>query len=212
VKHRSIESRFHGYFRAFEVNYDKDFRITLRRYKNAKDYYDQLGLKVGDKNPNYKKFNPHIHTILLVDKSYFPEGSKKYLYTSDFVRLWRLSCRLDYDPTCWIRKVKKNRGKRKQIAEVAKYTTKDSSILTKNKKETDWLVELFDNVLRRRRLIAFGGILHKIARELKMDKPGEGDLINIDEDKDTIREDIATLILTYDWNYKLSHYVKRRST
>lgn len=173
--HRRTRKIIKGWFRALEVTYNRD-----------DDTY-----------------HPHIHAILLVEKSYFK--SADYMQTADWVQLWRTSVGLDYDPICDIRAVKTAKGKRKEVAEVAKYTLKDTEYLTTSNALTDKLVAILDGALYRRRLYAYGGILKKIAKELKVDKPEETDL-NIDED--TMRADIATVLEFYKWNFGLGNYVK----
>ena len=174
--HRKTRKIIKGWFRALEVTYN-------------------------DKEDTY---HPHIHAILLVEKGYFK--SEDYMHTTDWVQLWRTSAGLDYDPICDIRKVKTNKGKHKAVAEVAKYTLKDTEYLTSDEELTDKLVMTLDDSLYKRRLYAYGGILKQIAKELKADKPDEGDLVHLDED--SIREDVATVLEVYRWNFGASNYFK----
>ena len=120
--------------------------------------------------------------------------------------MWRTAMGLDYDPICDVRGVKNVKGKRKEVAEVAKYTIKDSEFLTKDKKLTDKLVEVLGSSLKNRRLFAFGGVLKQIAKELDTEEPDKGNLIHIDEE--SFREDIATVLEIYRWNFGLADYVR----
>jgi plasmid rolling circle replication initiator protein Rep len=207
LKHRKVDKVVEGWFRALEVTYDGEKVISRERYKEAKEYYDGLEIKIGDVNPNYDTFHPHIHAILLVDKSYFK--GKDYMDTVEWVQKWRTAMKLDYDPVCDIRKVKTNRGRHKAVAEVSKYTLKDTDFLIDgDTSATDRLVEVLGNALKNRRLYAFGGIMKKIAKELKTETPDDGDLIHIDEN--AIREDVATVIEKYRWNFGVSNYVRVR--
>ena len=174
TNHRRIKSLLVGWFRALELTYNRDT----------------------------DEFHPHIHAIILVDKTYF---EKDYIKTEDWVHLWRVSLGLDYDPICDIRRVKNARGRRKGIAEVAKYTVKDSQIATEDKELTDYLVKILSKALKGRRLYAFGGLLKEIAAFLAIKDPGEGDLVHV---RDTIREDVATVIERYYWNFGLANYVR----
>jgi len=178
-KHRKIKRIAHGWFRALEVTY------------NRKD----------------DTYHPHFHAILLVDKSYFK--GKDYMQTADWVQMWRTACALDYDPICDIRKIKASKGKYKAVAEIAKYTVKDSDYLHEDNDElTDRLVGVLSSALRGRRLYGFGGVMQTIAKELGMEKPGEGDLVHIDDD--AIREDVANLIEVYNWSFGVADYIRRR--
>lgn len=151
-------------------------------------------------NKSSDTFHPHIHAILMMDKDYFK--NKDYMQTSDWVRLWRKVMRLDYDPICDIRKI---RGGKKAIKEVAKYTVKDSDFISNDEKLTDKLVNILSKALRNRRLYAYGGLLKDIAKRLGAERPDEGDLVHIDEDGN-LRNDIEQMIIVYRWNMGLSNY------
>jgi plasmid rolling circle replication initiator protein Rep len=176
INHRKIKRIVKGWFRALEVTY------------NSED----------------DTFHPHIHAILLVEKRYFK--GKDYMETTEWVQMWRTSMKLDYDPICDIRKVKVNKGKHKAVAEVAKYTLKDSEFLTDDNDLTDKLVNVLGTSLRGRRLFAFGGLLKKIAKEIGIEELAEGDLVHIDDEN--IREDVATVLEIYRWNFGLANYIK----
>ena len=167
---------FKGWFRALEVTYNK----------------------------GADTFHPHIHTILMVDKGYFK--GKDYMTTAEWVKAWRKACRLSYEPICDIRKVKNGKGKHKAVAEVAKYTLKDSDFIFEDTDLTDSLVSVLNGSLRGRRLFAFGGILKVIAKQIGAEKPDEGDLVHIDDE--AIRTDVATILEVYRWNFGLANYVK----
>jgi plasmid rolling circle replication initiator protein Rep len=203
-EHRKVRKIVIGWFRALEVEYDGDETISEERYERNTGYYNRIGIKAGDANPNYDTFHPHIHAILMMEKSYFK--SIDYMHTTDWVKLWRTSMGLDYDPVCDIRAVKKENARHKEVAEVAKYTFKDNEILTHDNDLTDKLVDTLGDALRYRRLFAFGGLLKEVAKELGAERPDEGDLVNIDDE--SVREDIATLLEVYRWNFGLSNYVR----
>lgn len=204
IDHRKIRKIVKGWFRALEITYDGDKVISEGRYNKRKKEYDRRGVKVGDINPNYDTFHPHIHTILLVDKSYFK--GKDYMETVEWVQMWRTAMKLDYDPICDIRKVKTNKGRHKPVAEVAKYTLKDSEYIIDDNDLTDKLVRVLGGSLKGRRLFAFGGLLKKIAKEIGVEELAEGSLVNIDDE--AIREDIATVLEIYRWNFGLANYIK----
>jgi plasmid rolling circle replication initiator protein Rep len=158
-------------------------------------------------NSETNEFHPHFHTILYVDKNYFK--SKDYLSTAEWVQIWRRSAKLDYDPVCDIRKVK-NTKSRKSIMEVAKYTYKDTEILTETLSD-DTKVEVVKNLsaaLHQRRLYAYGGAMKTIAAELKIKDIDKSDLINVDDDK--INTSIVKAILHYRWNMGISNYVLKQ--
>jgi len=176
--HRKIKRIIQGWFRALEVTYNKE---------------DDT-------------FHPHIHAIILVDKSYFKKDNKDYMQTTDWVQMWRTALKLDYDPICDIRKVKNGKGKHKAVAEVAKYTLKDSDFILDDNDMTDKLVSILNSSMKGRRLFAFGGLLKQIAKQLGIEELAEGDLVHIDEEK--LREDVATVLEVYRWNFGLANYIR----
>ena len=171
-----IKNIVKGWFRALEVEYDSETNT----------------------------FHPHFHAILNVDKKYF-KGTD-YLTTTEWVQLWRKSAKLDYDPICWVERVK-NKGNRKDIMEVAKYTYKDAEILHKKLSDDtkDDVVKYLSGALHQRRLYAYGGVMKEIAAELKIKDIDNANLVKVDDDK--IDPSLANAILSYRWNMGVSNYV-----
>lgn len=177
TNHRKMQRIVKGWFRALEVTYNDDSDT----------------------------FHPHLHAVIMVDKSYFKAGCKDYMETADWVQMWRTAAKLDYDPVCDVRRVKGKR-KHKAIAEVAKYTMKDTDFIKGAPDLTDTLVYFLSIGLKNRRLFAFGGILKDIAKQLGAETPDEGDLIHVDDD--AIRGDVATMLEVYHWNFGIADYIR----
>ena len=177
-KQRKIERIGKGWFRALEVTYNKE----------------------------QDTFHPHLHAIVFVEKGYFKKNNKDYMQTIDWVQMWRKALKLDYDPICDIRKVKGGKEKHKAVAEVAKYTLKDSDFVFDDTDLTDRLVSVLNGSLKGRRLFAFGGLLKQIAKEIGLQEVAEGDLVHIDDE--VIRMDVATVLEVYRWNFGIANYVR----
>ena len=196
-----------GYFRSLEITYDKNEFITDEIYLKKINYYSNMGLKVGDKNPNYNTYHPHFHMVLAVDNNYFT-NSRIYLSQEDWTNLWKSSLKVDYTPIVDVRKLRENKGK--EVAEVAKYTVKSEDFLIKDEKGnikedlTDEVVKTLDNALHRKRLIAFGFIFKDIHKKLNLDDAEDGDLTNTDNED--IRDDLTDTILRYQWNIGIKNY------
>ena len=173
MNHRKLKRIIKGWFRSLEVT-----------YKKSADTY-----------------HPHIHAILLVDKSYFK--GKDYMETTEWVQLWRKALRLDYDPICDIRRVRNSKAK--SIAEVSKYSVKDTDFISDDQDLTDKLVSVLGGALMNRRLYAYGGILKEIAKRLGADKAEDGDLVHVDED--SVRGDVAKVLIVYRWHMGLANYI-----
>lgn len=179
LKRKEFKQSVKGFFRALEVTYNK--------------FTDD--------------FHPHFHCILIVDKSYFSKKNNYYLKTADWVRLWRSCLGVDYDPVCFVEKIRTNKGKHKAVSEVAKYTLKDTDFTYLDPEDMDPVVSTLYNSLSYRRLFSFGGVLKDISKKFLKEDAGEGDLINVSEDSE-LRRDIYDTIVVYRWHFGFSNYYK----
>jgi plasmid rolling circle replication initiator protein Rep len=140
---------------------------------------------------------------MLVDKSYFTTDD--FMWTEEWVQLWRKAARLDYDPICDIRRTRNGKQK-KEVAEVVKYTYKDARILHKkltDDKKVD-VVKYLSSALHGRRLYAYGGVMKSIAAELKIKDIEKSDLVKVDDEN--INSSLVKMILRYSWNVGVSNY------
>mgnify|MGYP002552897744 FL=1 len=175
--YKKVKDVVKGSYRGLEITYDKELKITKNMYQKKKDYYEKLGLKVGDKNPNFDMYHPHFHVLLVVNKSYFT--SRYFLKHEEWQKLWAKAMKLDYLPQVNIKKVKGNTAE--AVAEVAKYSTKDSDyVIEKDLDLSANVVEVLDYALERRRLVSFSGIMKEYHQKLNLDDTEDGDLVHID--------------------------------
>lgn len=185
----TIDKLFYGIKKMFQYKEIKD--ISLGTFR---------GLEVTFNKEEYT-FHPHFHIIIAVKRSYFK--SKKYLSTARFRELWTKSMNLDYVPQVKLNKIY---GKlSSSVSELAKYTVKDSDYLIKdNEPLTDFLVTVFSQSLKNRRLMAYTGIFRKYHKILNLDDTEHGDLINTDNEE--LRDDINYVIEKYHWNIGIGNY------
>lgn len=184
---KALDSLFEGWHRMFSSK--------AKSMKTIVGWFRALEITYNEKTNRY---HPHIHAILLVSSEYF-EG-QNYMTTRAWVQRWRKSLRLDYDPTCWIEKIETENQSKGMVAEVAKYTIKDSDYLDFDEKTTKKLVKVFSENLKYRRLIAFGGIMKEIAKELKLD------FENFDLENQEMRRDVSEILYFYRWHVGISKY------
>lgn len=184
TERKQIKNSIVGWFRALEVTHN-----TNKLSKNFDTYHS------------------HFHVILMVRDKYFKKKDL-YLKQSDFTDIWKSCLGLDYTPIVHIEAFKNSKSK--AVAEAAKYTVKDYDYLIDDDLDlTDSTVSVLSRALRNRRLVAFGGRLKEISKELKLDDVLDGDLVNTNNDDcDDIREDLNFIIERYKWNVGYSHYVK----
>jgi plasmid rolling circle replication initiator protein Rep len=181
------------------------YRVTNhRRFKeNIKGWFRALEVTYNHKKDTY---HPHFHAILVVDKPYF----KNMIETRDWVHIWRTSCKFDYDPICDIRAVKTSKDRNRQhLAEVSKYTVKDSDIVHKDDKKTQKVVYALGKAIHRRWLFAYGGELKKIKKRLELKDPKKSPFPEIIFEDATVRGDIADVIKKYKWDFGLQDYFRR---
>jgi plasmid rolling circle replication initiator protein Rep len=168
-----------------------------------------------------REYHPHYHCILAVDKTYFK--SELYIQQDEWCELWRSCMDLDYTPVVDIRAfTESEKGKGKEVAEVAKYTIKSSNIMANlnavndygedvkvmarrlTDTVTDEIVMTLDSALKNRRLMGFGGIFKQKHKDL-----------NIKDDDDLIHTgtDITHNVLNYEieryrWDIQHRNYIK----
>ena len=202
--YKKVKDVVKGSYRGLEITYDKESKITKRMYQEKKDYYKKLGLKVGNKNPNFDMYHPHFHVLIVVRKGYFT--SKEYLSHEVWRELWAKAMRLDYLPQVNVKRVKGNTAE--AVAETAKYVAKDSDyVIEKDLDLSMNVVETLDYALERRRLVSFSGIIKEWHKKLNLDDTEDGDLVHIDSEKDEELEGEMTLE-TYAWNVGYMNYVR----
>ena len=194
-----IKKSVRGYFRAMEVTKNRDFE-----------------------SKSFGTYHPHFHVLIAVKPSYF---SKKeyYIKQEDWSELWKKTMKLDYVPIVDVRPVKakkeradflkiesdvkKSIDEQNAILEVSKYPVKDTDVIQGNEVTPDNIETVLDldNALAYKRLIAYGGLLKEIHKELNLGDAEDGDLIRIDEENDEMANG-AVEVMAY-WHIGLKNYV-----
>lgn len=175
--------------------------------KNMIGFMRSTEITVNEKDGSY---NQHMHVLLCVESTYF-KNDDNYLSQEDWTNLWQKAMKLDYTPVVHIEAVKnKKRNKKSEYTEIqaavqetAKYSVKDSDYLTGNVVNDLEVVKDLEKGLFRKRMIAYGGLLKQIHKELNLDDIEDGDLVRVDEDSDT--EEKAYSIVAH-WNWNLKNY------
>ena len=212
--YKQFKASVKGYFRALEITHDTKEYITKSMYENSKAYYDKMGLSAGDKNPNFGMYHPHFHVLLAVNKSYF-DDKRYYIKQGDFAKMWQRALKANYTPVVDVRAIK---GSRKDINEVAKYTTKSGDYLVGERDEftrmlvtvdeplTDSAVEVLSEALHKRRLVGWGGVFDEMRKRLNIEEEVEAAADAVDDEQ--------PVKLNFRWfgvgfnNYKLTQIFK----
>ena|GEM_PF-1799650 len=216
VNNRRFKGAVHGYFRTLEVTHDTDPVITEKMHSMKKAYYKRRGLNVGDANPSYDTYHPHIHAILAVEPEYFSKDNNTYIHQKEWRELWRKSLHIAYDPFVFVETIySKNSGEKgvknkksnvSAILEAAKYTAKSYDYLVRgtdrnvDEVKTDEAVYTISTALANRRLFSYGGVFRATHKELHLDSVNDGNLIHIETNAKTIKAEY--IYLSCVWNGK----------
>lgn len=193
---KPIKKNLLGYAKAMEIKYDSEEFITEQMYRDRKKYYDKLGVKAGNRNPNYDKYHPHFHVLLMVKGEFFRTG---YIKQSKWTSIWQDCMKLGYVPQVDVRVIKPNQKRAQDgdleqeamssaISETMKYPIKPDSLKLsefdkmpeKKKNRVVDAVICLSYALKGRRLVTFGGEILKARKKLNQDDVETGDLIGVD--------------------------------
>lgn len=174
-------------------NYNKSFKKLVERKEVKaviKGYVRKLEVTY---NPDRNDYHPHFHVLIAVNKSYFTD--KDYYISRDrWLELWQQATGNPSITQVDVRKIKRDGNK--EIAEVAKYSAKDSDYLI-NKV----VFEIFYKALKGKQLIVYSGLFKD---SMKLFKNGE--LVKYQEKDST--EYIYALL--YNWGMKDYVLVEQR--
>lgn len=155
---------------------------------------------------SYDTYHPHFHCIVAVKMSYFQD--KSYIKQEEWLKMWQKSMRNDRITQVDVRKV---RAKEKDgdavisaVCEVAKYTVKSGDYIL----PWDWelscqSVEVLDQALANRRLVAYGGVMKEWHKKLNLDDEIDGNLI---EDGETPNGELIGEVCAV-WNVGYRQYL-----
>ena len=190
----------------------------LTKYKDFKacvlGYFRALEVTRNDVTGEY---HPHFHIVLAVSHSYAKSGGK-YINHDGWLQMWRNAYQ---DQSIIMVDVRRIKGKasaaseaqndlKSAVAEVAKYTVKDVDYLKEDDLELSCeIVDTLFRALHGVRLTHFGGVFRDAYKALKLEdaEADNANLVDVGEDK--IRQDVALLIVQYDW--RIGAYVKGHS-
>lgn len=175
---KKVKGSIKGYVRKVEVTTDQVKTINKSWYKKREEYCQKRNLNIGDLNPNFNTYHPHMHFILVVEKEYFRKHSNQYIPQAEWAEMWR-EVTGKSNVIVDIRKVQTNNGQSKAVEEIAKYSAKDSDLYY-----SESVFATFYIALRGRKLLTTSGIANE---RMKAFKSGELDYI-LEEQHEKRRE------------------------
>lgn len=143
-------------------------------------------------NKERDDYNPHIHAVFAVRKSYFKGGN--YLSHSEWLDLWRDVTGMPEITQFHVQKVNMDNVD-KAVLEVAKYSAKDSDYLINQE-----VFDTFFTAMKHKRLLVYGGCMYDYA---KMFENGE-----LDDWKTVDSTDYVYLMIAK-FNYDSMRYEKQ---
>ena len=195
--------------RATIQHMSKAFSESLKKSKKWKSsilgYLRALEFTV-QKDDN-SMIHPHFHCMLAVEPAYFSPDRDLYISQNEFVEMWRKALKVDYDPVVDIRVVKTDKKRKTRptvIAEMIKYTMKDTDLT----RVSDF--EELTKQLKNIRNFNAGGILKGI---LKSVKKIDDDLVHIDdEDKSELWRVLERVLTSYERVAGKTDYFEKKRT
>jgi len=162
-------------------------------------------------NKTDNSYNQHMHVLLAVESTYF-DGSANYISQKQWTSFWKRAMKLDYDPIVDVRAIRpKNKYKsdiKSAIDETAKYPVKHTDFMTDDEERNLQIVSDLEEGLHRKRLISYGGLLKEIHKELNLDDVEDGDLVNVDDEKN-VDEDAYSIVAVWNWERR-NYFIKQQ--
>lgn len=108
-------------------------------------------------NARARTYHPHLHILVMIDKSYFTD-TKKYLTKTKLAEVWQKALGVDYLPSVDIRATYNTSAN--TVAEVSKYSVKSSEI------QNAYILRAYDKAFYKRRLKSFTGLFREIRNDV----------------------------------------------
>lgn len=181
VKASDIEKELDRYY----VGFRRIFGTGKEVISAAREFNKQIDGTIKELEVTFNKkedsYHIHAHIILAVKPAYFlPQN---YMKQKAIRQLWAKAADLDYDPFVFIETIKGHgNALKKAVAEISKYPTKPTSILSLSEDLGAEVLSNLQRALYNRRLITFTGIFRKIRKELRLQDIENHNLIHIDEE------------------------------
>lgn len=178
--------------------------------KNMVGFMRSTEVTVNEINGSY---NQHMHILLCVESTYF-KNTENYIDQKQWTSLWQKAMKLDYVPTVHIETVKAKSKKkdadamRDAINETAKYSVKSSDYLTGNLQNDLEVVKDLEQGLFRKRLIAYGGLLKTVHKQLNLDDVEDGNLVHVNDENNDESEKAYSIIALWNWRQE-NYFIKR---
>jgi plasmid rolling circle replication initiator protein Rep len=140
--------------------------------------------------------HPHFHIILIVRPGYF--NKENYLSHNDWVKLWKQSLKVNYNPIVNVKAIKSKEGTEgifNALRETLKYSVKEDDLVA----DKQWLKTL-TNQLHKTRAVSVAGVFKQYLSE---DEPE--DYIHTEEGEEEVDQEAPEF--TFTWREKTRKYM-----
>ena len=120
--------------------------------------------------------HPHLHVLVGVEPSYF---GRNYVKQAEWVKLWRQSLKVDYNPMLDVQALKSNDSLVGLLTEVIKYQVKPNDLLFADR---EWFLE-YTKQIHRTQAISFGGLFRQYFKDFDREATDE-DLLGLTDDSE----------------------------
>jgi len=165
---------------ADEVSRILDGWSRLQRRREFREVAGWLRTLEVTYNAEAGTWHPHLHVLLQAMPSYFT--GRGYVSHAKWVAAWRAVLNLDYDPSVEVHRVRRRASGdplAAAAAEVGKYAVKDGDMAGDTPEDASQRLVVLDSALASRRLVAWGGDLRQLARQVESEAGDEDDLVHI---------------------------------
>lgn len=131
--------------------------INTKRHQFSKRFLGTFKVLESTYNSKNKTYHPHLHILVMIDKSYFKD-TKKYLTKTKLIEIWQKALKVDYKPSVDIKAT--YNAESKTVAEVSKYTVKSSEIINAD------ILKTYDKAFFKRRLKSYTGLFREIRNDV----------------------------------------------
>jgi len=179
----------------------KRFKGSIKGFMRA--------LEIPPQKDDNQFIHPHYHCLFVVTTSYFKTTNNLYIKQEEFIKMWQKALRADYAPSVDIRIIK-GKGESdpiaKAVAETIKYPLKSMDL----KHMSIDLFEMLTIQMKRKRALAFGGIIKEYRKKMILDDIEDGDLIYDSVSNEEIWLRLKTLVYKFEnGKYGLNYYEQK---
>lgn len=152
-----------------------DMMQAVNRMQSSRQWKKRVKAYVRNVEITYNKkrndFHPHIHYIIGVPTDYY-KNPDLYWKTYHWRSLWETSMKVDYNSQFDLEPIKRGTDLEHSLCEISKYAVKMTAAV---KEKSPEVVHQLMLSMKRRRLIAYGGLFKEAFKAIRADRKNGAD-------------------------------------